>query len=159
MRANASAPLSDLLWAGGAGMKFLVQTFFVSLTGITGNLIAAYIEQDVWLHAFTAARVVGTVAALIAALLILTFVESDILFIVTWRWHQHWYLRDVLADRTIHRWAEHFGVLDFLRKNRPLMRAEVLKEATRTPLPLTTALIEDVLATDAEARLVLLLGG
>src|SRR5690349_1505518 len=117
-------------------MKLLIQTFFVSFTGITGNLIAAYIEHDVWSNAITPLRLGGTIAAFAAALLFLTFLESDASFIVTWRWHQHWYLRDVLADPSIHRWAEHFGVLDFLRKSRPLMRAEVIKDGTRTPLPL-----------------------
>src|SRR5262249_33390078 len=63
-----------------------------------------------------------------------------------------------LADPDIRRWAHRFGMLEFRRKNRPLMRAEVVRDGSHERLPLIAALKADVLTADTTARRVLIVG-
>src|SRR5215472_8499265 len=139
-------------------MKLLVQVVVTTLAGIGGNIIAAFIVADVWSNVFTPARIWGTAIALVVAFLILMMLDSNVMFFWSWPWHLYWYRRELVSDPRIRRWAERFGVLDFLRKNRPLLRAEVIKEGTHAPLPLTQTLKEDVLANQTNAQRVIVVG-
>lgn len=54
--------------------------------GFAGNLLAGYVQQDVW--PFTPARLVGTAIGAGLMLVVIALLESERNLAWNWRWHR-----------------------------------------------------------------------
>lgn len=112
--------------------KSFVIFLLVALAGVAGNLLAGYIQQDVWRNIFTPERLLGTVVGLILIGLVLAFLETSHALPWNWRWHRFWYLHELMQDPRLKDWERDFARLEAHKSRR--VGAEVLAEGQRQDL-------------------------
>lgn len=62
------------------------------IAGVLGNLIAAYVQQDVWSNVFTLDRLLVTAGSVVLMLLLVASLETERALSWNWRWHRFRYL-------------------------------------------------------------------
>lgn len=100
--------------------------------GVMGNLIAGYVQQDIWSNVFTQERLVVSVGSILLMLLFVATLETERTLAWNWRWHRFWYLRELLQNRELRHWETDFARLEIVQGKRArISSAEVLTEGSR----------------------------
>lgn len=137
-------------------LKRLVILLLEFGAGLTGNLVAGWIQQDVWSNLFTPTRLVGTLAGAGLMLFMLAWLESERALPWNWRWHRFWYLRELLGNPDLQRWETDFARLELVQRPRKVSGAEIIVEGERRDL--IEALHDLISGRLGEVRRALVLG-
>lgn len=107
----------------GKRLAIILLGFFAA---VLGNLIAGYVQQDMWSNVFTTERLVITAISLTVMLLFVAMLETERALAWNWRWHCFWYLRELLKNPDLRRWETDFARLEVARGRRKVSSAEVI---------------------------------
>ena len=86
----------------------------VSLAGLSGNLIAGWLDKTVWTNWATNERLIWTAAGLILMLVVQTFLEIDFVLPWNWWWHRYWFLQSIIRDNHLLNIEKKYSQLDLL---------------------------------------------
>jgi NACHT domain len=111
-------------------LKRLIELLLSAGAGLAGNLVANWIQQDLWTNVFTEARLIGTLVGGIGMLVVIAGLESERAL----RWNWPWYLHDVLGDPRLRQWEANFASLAFAEGQREAFGGEILVGSTRKNL-------------------------
>jgi HEAT repeat protein len=137
-------------------IKRLVILFLEFGAGLAGNLVAGWIQGNLWANVFTVNRMTGTAVGAVVMLCILAWTESASALPWTWRWHKFWYMLETLENSALRRWETTFAPLEMAERSHELFRTEVIINGERKDL---IAVLHDSVAHSANrARRLLLLG-
>jgi NACHT domain len=115
-------------------LKRLIELLLSAGAGLAGNLVANWIQQDLWTNVFTEARLIGTLVGGIGMLVVIAGLESERALRWNWPWHRYWYLYDVLGDPRLRQWEANFASLAFAEGQREAFGGEILVGSTRKNL-------------------------
>ncbi len=100
--------------------------------GVMGNLIAGYVQQDLWSNVFTQERLFVTAGSILLMLLLVASLETERALAWNWRWHRFWYLRELLKNPELRHWESDFARLEMVQGKRArISSAEVLAGGNR----------------------------
>jgi formylglycine-generating enzyme required for sulfatase activity len=139
-----------------AMLKRLTMLLLTFIAGVAGNLVAGYIQADVWQNFFTPDRLLVTAVSAGLILFILALLESERGLAWNWPWHRFWYLRGLAANPQIRQWEADFARLNLARGKRPITTTEVMATGRRQDM--VTLLYDAFLQKDNDQRRVLVLG-
>jgi hypothetical protein len=137
-------------------LKRLTMLLLTFIAGVAGNLVAGYIQADVWQNFFTPERLLVTAVSAGLILFILALLESERGLAWNWPWHRFWYLRGLAANPQIRQWEADFARLNLARGKRPITTTEVMATGRRQDM--VTLLYDAFLQKDNDQRRVLVLG-
>jgi hypothetical protein len=124
--------------------------------GLAGNLVAGWIQQDIWMNLFTLNRLAGTAIGAALMLLVLVWLESEQALSWNWPWRRFWYLREVLSDPDLRRWEESYARLEVVQGARRTLGADVI--ADREPRDMVETLRNLVASRRGKVGRALVLG-
>jgi HEAT repeat protein len=114
--------------------KHVVSVLFGFAAGVLGNLVAAYIQQDIWSNIFTTPRLIVTTLAALFMLGIVAFLESEKGLALNWLWHRYWYLQEVLRNPGLQPWKADFAQLELTERQLNVSGPEVIADGKRRDL-------------------------
>lgn len=84
--------------------------------GIAGNLLAAYIQENIWMSISAPLKLLGTVVGTLFMLILLLVLDSK--SVGTWNvfWHRFWYLLEIKGSKDIMKWKTSFSRLQGTRR-------------------------------------------
>lgn len=92
-------------------IKRLIFLLLEFIAGLTGNLIAGWIQQDRWSNLFTTERLLATIVSAILVMFLLGWLESNQSSTVIVHWYKFWYLVDL--RRNFKYWAIKYAPLPY----------------------------------------------
>jgi HEAT repeat protein len=102
--------------------------------GLAGNLVAGWIQQEVFQGVFTPARIMGMVIGAGLMLLVLAWLESERALARNWRWHRFWYFWEASKEPEFVHWEKDFARLQLARRPRSSAEVEVIVDGARQDL-------------------------
>jgi len=115
----------------------LKRFFFVVVEiviGVTGNLIAGWIQQDIWTNFFSPTRVLGSFVSITILALILSTLENDNDNRFNWYWHRFWYLYNLVYNPKLNHWRLDYAQLDISEIQRKRLTVDVVVAGERQNL-------------------------
>lgn len=113
--------------------RFLLFIFEIA-AAILGNLIAGWIQQDIWTNFFSPARIVGSVVSIICITLIMLLLGSDNIDVFSWNWHRYWFLHNLVHNSKLNHWSIDYAQLDISEAQRKQLTVDVVVAGERRNL-------------------------